>query len=190
MAADTGDLRATRATWGGGFRGIECTLQRVGKNRRCQQNSKRDVCWDVGWQRRFLPTRCEAHSVLPVPHLWIPFALGAVVFARSDRRVSGFIAALLLTMTSYLAISGCVGVRVGNGGERALDVVERGVDAVDVAVAVRPRPPPHERRSSQTARQTHAALHVRRRTSGHVAQRYCIKFFSVSFKGYIDTTPT
>ena len=28
---------------GGGYRGTECTSQRVGKNRRCQQNGKRDV---------------------------------------------------------------------------------------------------------------------------------------------------
>ena len=26
--------------------GTECTSQRVGKNRRCQENGKRDVCWD------------------------------------------------------------------------------------------------------------------------------------------------
>ena len=40
---------------GGGYRGTERTSQRVGNNRRCQQNGQT--------RRRFFPTRCEVHSV-------------------------------------------------------------------------------------------------------------------------------
>jgi hypothetical protein len=61
-------------TWGD-TEGTECTSQRVGKNPRCQQN----VCSNTRWQRRLLPTRCEVHSVPPLPpnppgaHLWFTF---------------------------------------------------------------------------------------------------------------------
>jgi hypothetical protein len=36
------------STWrNGGTGGTECTSQRVGGNRRCQRDGKRDVCWDT-----------------------------------------------------------------------------------------------------------------------------------------------
>jgi hypothetical protein len=58
-----------------GYRGTECTSQRVGENRRCQQTclNRRRVCrfaGSIGFYHH-----CEVHSVLPAPPKCPPLPL-------------------------------------------------------------------------------------------------------------------
>ena len=53
------------------FGGTECTSQCVGKSNAASKTANATSV-ETRWQRRFLPTRCEVHSIpSPGVHLWV-----------------------------------------------------------------------------------------------------------------------